>query len=131
MRTSTSILKDTSSALVNLNPDPKSSLVDDGHGASQEDEKTSDNSKKKEKKKKRGKSDEKKKDTVHSHHNCLSSSTNTSSHVTNKSEKLLPNSVNISFPLNLSTEESGYESDLTRKTSSKVNLKTYSSLIYF
>ena len=28
--------------------------------------------------------------------------------------------VNINFPLNLSTEESGYESDLTRKTSSKV-----------
>ena len=31
--------------------------------------------------------------------------------------------VNINFPLNLSTEESGYESDLTRKTSSKVKSK--------
>ena len=35
-----------------------------------------------------------------------------------KLQSLAP--VNINFPLNLSTEESGYESDLTRKTSSKV-----------
>ena len=68
--------------------------------------------KKKEKKKKRTKFEEKymKKDTMHP--------SSSSSPCTNKSEKMNA-SVSITFPLNLSTEESGYESDLTRKTSSK------------
>ena len=79
-----------------------------------------DYSKKKEKKKKRGKSDEK-----HAKKETLQAVVSSPGPVTNKTEKLAGGGVgggatNISFPLNLSTEESGYESDLTRKTSSKV-----------
>jgi len=108
IRTSTSILKDTT-----MGNQPEAKI---DHFCVKkfevEELKPSLESKKKEKKKKRTKFEEKyvKKDTVH-----LSS---TSSPVPNKSEKMNV-SVNITFPLNLSTEESGYESDLTRKTSSK------------
>ena len=117
VRTSTSILKDTSSSLVNINPDPNDGPDDIITTAKHEEDKHCENSKKKEKKKKRGKSDEKKKDVV----SVPNINTINSSPVMTISDKLLHNSVNIGFPLNLSTEESGYESDLTRKTSSKVS----------
>ena len=120
VRASTSILKDTSGA--SQTTDSKTIKEDISVSDKPEESKVSiDYSKKKEKKKKRGKSDEKhaKKDTSQ----AVVSSTGT---VTSKTEKLTAGggggggATNISFPLNLSTEESGYESDLTRKTSSKV-----------
>ena len=91
VRTSTSILKDTS---VNLNPDPKSlnkdpepvKHLDTGEDVAKD--------KKKDKKKKR----------VKTENVVVSASVD--------ADKTLP------LPLNMSTEESGYESDLTRKTSS-------------
>ena len=97
IRTSTSILKDTT--MVNQ-PDTK---ID--HFCAKkfeaEEVKPGLECKKKEKKKKRAKFEEKymKKDIVHP--------SSTSSPATNKSEKMNA-SVNITFPLNLSTEESGY-----------------------
>ena len=121
VRTSTSILKDTSnSSSVNLNPDPKSNKDDSAVVKHDEDVKPIEMTKKKDKKKKRGKSDEKssKKDPV-----TISSISSPNPAMVNITvpDKSVPSSeANISFPLNLSTEESGYESDLTRKTSSKV-----------
>jgi len=110
IRTSTSILKDTT--MVN-----QPELTKPEHFCVKkfevEELKPSLENKKKDKKKKRTKFEDKyvKKDPTQK-------TSSTSSPVTNKSEKM-NSSVNITFPLNLSTEESGYESDLTRKTSSK------------
>ena len=115
VRASTSILKDTSGA--SQNTDSKTIKEDISVSDKTEESKMIiDYSKKKEKKKKRGKSDEKlgKRDSVQG-------VVSDRSPVTTKTEKLNGSTTNISFPLNLSTEESGYESDLTRKTSSKVS----------
>ena len=117
VRASTSILKDTSGSSQNVDSktikeDISVTVLDD----TDEPKVILDYGKKKEKKKKRGKSDEKlgKRDSVQG-------VVSDRSPVTTKTEKLNGSTTNISFPLNLSTEESGYESDLTRKTSSKVS----------
>ena len=119
VRASTSILKDTSGTSQNtesktIKEDISVTVLD----KTDEPKVILDYGKKKEKKKKRGKSDEKhgKKETSQAVVSVVSGS----SPVTNRTEKLNGNTTHISFPLNLSTEESGYESDLTRKTSSKV-----------
>ena len=121
MRASTSILKDTSGA--SQNTDSKTIKEDISVSDKTEESKMIiDYSKKKEKKKKRGKSDEK-----HAKKETLQAVVSSPGPVTNKTEKLSGGggggATNISFPLNLSTEESGYESDLTRKTSSKVRAR--------
>ena len=124
VRASTSILKDTSGG--NQTTDSKTIKEDISVSDKAEESKVIiDYSKKKEKKKKRGKSDEK-----HAKKDTSQAVVSTTGPVTNKTEKLAGGgagagaggggATNISFPLNLSTEESGYESDLTRKTSSKV-----------
>ena len=103
----TSILKDTTvNSSVNLNPDPK--IVDKDESVKIESEDVKD--KKKEKKKKRTKVEDKKKDTVGNNINTSATSTSPSDMKSSDST--------LSVPLNLSTEESGYESDLTRKTCS-------------
>ena len=134
MRTSTSILKDTSASSICLVPESK--LVKDETatvGGKHEDEaKNGEHSKKKEKKKKRGgggggKMDlekvggSKKSESLSSQQGLISSPGSVSEDKLQSLSSLAP--VNINFPLNLSTEESGYESDLTRKTSSKVKSK--------
>ena len=130
MRTSTSILKDTSVSSICLVPESK--LVKDETatvGGKHEDEaKNGEHSKKKEKKKKRGgKMDlekvggSKKSESLSSQQGVISSPGSVSEDKLQSLSSLAP--VNINFPLNLSTEESGYESDLTRKTSSKVKSK--------
>ena len=122
VRASTSILKDTSGASQNTD----SKTIKEDISVSDKAEETKmiiDYGKKKEKKKKRGKSDEK-----HAKKETSQAVVSSPGSVTNKTEKLPGGgcggggggATNISFPLNLSTEESGYESDLTRKTSSKV-----------
>ena len=121
VRASTSILKDTSGASQNTD----SKTIKEDISVSDKAEETKmiiDYGKKKEKKKKRGKSDEK-----HAKKETSQAVVSSPGPVTNKTEKLPGGgggggggATNISFPLNLSTEESGYESDLTRKTSSKV-----------
>ena len=111
---------------------PESKLVKDETatvGGKHEDEaKNSEHSKKKEKKKKRGgKMDlekvggSKKSESLSSQQGVISSPGTVSEDKLQSLSSLAP--VNINFPLNLSTEESGYESDLTRKTSSKVKSK--------
>ena len=115
VRASTSILKDTSGA--SQTTDSKTIKEDISVSDKPEESKVSiDYSKKKEKKKKRGKPEEK-----HVKKETSQAVVSSSGPVTSKTEKLPANATNISFPLNLSTEESGYESDLTRKTSSKVS----------
>ena len=123
VRTSTgSILKNTSSSAICL----ESKLVKDETapaGGKHEDEgKNGEHSKKKEKKKKRGgKIDFEK---VGGGKKSESASPGQqgagSSPVSASGDKPLGPGAPVNFPLNLSTEESGYESDLTRKTSSKV-----------
>ena len=116
VRASTSILKDTSGT--SQSTDSKTIKEDiSTQDKTDEPKVILDYGKKKEKKKKRGKLDEK-----HGKKETSQAAVSGSSPVTNKTEKLSGNPTNISFPLNLSTEESGYESDLTRKTSSKVKL---------
>ena len=128
VRASTSILKDTSGA--SQNTDSKTIKEDISVSDKTEESKMIiDYSKKKEKKKKRGKSDEK-----HAKKETLQAVVSSPGPVTNKTEKLAGGGVgggatNISFPLNLSTEESGYESDLTRKTSSKVSERERDQMI--
>ena len=87
--------------------------------------KNGEHSKKKEKKKKRGGKIDfekvgggKKSESLSSQQGVISSPGLVSEEKLQSLSSLAP--VNINFPLNLSTEESGYESDLTRKTSSKV-----------
>ena len=98
-------------------------------GKHEDDAKSGEHSKKKEKKKKRGgggggKMDlekvggSKKSESLSSQQGVISSPVSVSEDKLQSLSSLAP--VNINFPLNLSTEESGYESDLTRKTSSKV-----------
>ena len=128
VRTSTSILKDTSASSICLVPESKLVKDEVTVGGKHEDEtKNGEHSKKKEKKKKRGggKMDlekvgagKKSSEPLSSQQGVISSPGSASEDKLQSLSSMTP--VNINFPLNLSTEESGYESDLTRKTSSKV-----------
>ena len=127
VRTSTSILKDTSASAICLVPESKLVKDEVTAGGKHEDEaKNGEHSKKKEKKKKRGvKMDlekvggsKKSSESLSSQQGAISSPGSASEDKLQSLSSMVP--VNINFPLNLSTEESGYESDLTRKTSSKV-----------
>ena len=120
VRTSTSILKDTSGSVVNLGPEARLGKEDGAEAEAGSGVAELQLGKKKEKKRKRGKAE---------------AVTAGGAQLAAAGDKALgPGSGaaggtasspgGVTFPLNLSTEESGYESDLTRKTSSKVDTGT-------
>ena len=116
VRTSTSILKDTSGSVVNLGPEARLGKEDGAEAEAGSGVAELQLGKKKEKKRKRGKAE---------------AVTAGGAQLAAAGDKVLgPGSGaasspgGVTFPLNLSTEESGYESDLTRKTSSKVDTGT-------
>ena len=127
VRTSTSILKDTSGSVVNLGPEARLGKEDGAEAEAGSGVAELQLGKKKEKKRKRGKAE---------------AVTAGGAQLAAAGDKALgPGSGaaggaasspgGVTFPLNLSTEESGYESDLTRKTSSKVEILAQSSFHFF
>ena len=126
VRTSTSILKDTSGSVVNLGPEARLGKEDGAEAEAGSGVAELQLGKKKEKKRKRGKAE---------------AVTTGGAQLAAAGDKALgPGSAaagsavsspaGVTFPLNLSTEESGYESDLTRKTSSKVVTIIFSFLLH-